>query len=252
MEKQKVFLVAGCSHSAGSEIDGTDDSPYNRCKSFGNQLGQLMDADITYNIAVGGSANTSISRSIMRWFRDNYNPDTMKVFVCIGWTENVRLEVPALERPMDYYRANTSADWYDYSAHAFYRVNLGWEGLHAEEKEVHKYFHKFIVEQTRFLEIMTAKNVLELQYFLKMNNIDYVMCNTMHMFTLPDKHLDIYTDFIDKNKYFNWDNNDESFFWKYRNAGYVNPKAKYWHHDEEPHRLQSERLYEFIGGKSCF
>jgi hypothetical protein len=252
MEKQKICLVAGCSHSSGSEIDGTEDSAYNRSMSFGNQLGSLIGAEKIINIAVGGSANTGISRAVMRWFKDNYDPNLMKVFVCVGWTENVRLEVPALAQPMDYYRSNTTSDWFDYSVHSFYRVNLGWEGLQPEEKEVHKYFHKFIVEQTRFIEIMTIKNVLELQYFLKMHDIDYVMCNTMHMFTLPDSHLDIYSEFLDKNRYFSWNNNEESFFWKYRNAGYINPKAKYWHHNEEPHRLQAERLYKFIGEKSCF
>ena len=40
--------------------------------------------------------------------------------------------------------------------------------------------------------------------------------------------------------------NDAAFFWHYRNAGYENPKAKYWHHNEEPHRLHAEKLFNFI------
>ena len=39
---------------------------------------------------------------------------------------------------------------------------------------------------------------------------------------------------------------EEGFFWFYRNQGFENPKAKYWHHDETPHRLQAERLFNFI------
>jgi hypothetical protein len=65
------------------------------------------------------------------------------------------------------------------------------------------------------------------------------------MFT-RDKHLNFYLDKIDSTRYINFDNNKESFYWKYKNEGHVNPKAKYWHHGEEPHRLYSEKLLEFV------
>jgi hypothetical protein len=41
-----------------------------------------------------------------------------------------------------------------------------------------------------------------------------------------------------------WD--DEGFWFKYRELGYYNKKAKYWHHDETPHRLYAEELYNSI------
>jgi hypothetical protein len=65
------------------------------------------------------------------------------------------------------------------------------------------------------------------------------------MFT-RGKHLDFYLSNIDNKQYINFDNNDECFYWKYRNAGHTNPKAKYWHHGEEPHQLYAEELYKFI------
>ena len=34
--KEKIMLIAGGSDLAGSEIDGSDDSYYNRDNSFGN------------------------------------------------------------------------------------------------------------------------------------------------------------------------------------------------------------------------
>ena len=43
--------------------------------------------------------------------------------------------------------------------------------------------------------------------------------------------------------------NDAAFFWHYRNAGYENPKAKYWHHNEEPHRLFAEKLFNFYSAR---
>ena len=39
--------------------------------------------------------------------------------------------------------------------------------------------------------------------------------------------------------------NEESFFWKYRDAGFENPKAKYWHHNEVPHEMFAEKLFAF-------
>jgi hypothetical protein len=61
-----------------------------------------------------------------------------------------------------------------------------------------------------------------------------------------DKTLDFYIRQIDQTKYYKITDNDQSFFWKYKNAGFVNTKAKYWHHGEEPHKLFSEELYQFI------
>ena len=39
---------------------------------------------------------------------------------------------------------------------------------------------------------------------------------------------------------------EESFYWKYKNLGYNNEKAKYWHHGEEAHSLYAEELYNFV------
>jgi hypothetical protein len=64
----------------------------------------------------------------------------------------------------------------------------------------------------------------------------------------PDETFTRYlVDLVDDSRYFNIKTTqDEAFFWKYRNLGYINEKAKYWHHGEEPHRLFSEELYKFV------
>ena len=38
MKKEKILLIAGCSHTAGSEIDGNEDSTYNRENSYGGLI----------------------------------------------------------------------------------------------------------------------------------------------------------------------------------------------------------------------
>jgi hypothetical protein len=61
-----------------------------------------------------------------------------------------------------------------------------------------------------------------------------------------DYHLDFYKKQIDQTRYLDMSVTDNSFFLYYANQGYKNLKAKYFHHDEIPHKLYSEKLLEFI------
>lgn len=246
---EKIMLIAGCSHAAGSEIDGSEDSYENRQQSFGNQLAYKLGYS-PINIGQTGGTNSSIARSILNWFDKFYKPESMEVFVLASWTESTRIEVPTDQ--IFWHEGGTNIpDWFDDSSKHFFRINLGYNGFTPKEKEVYAYFHKFIVDNLSMVEIMSATAVLSIEYFLKHLNVKYCMCNTMHMFTLPNNHVEFYTNLIDKSKYMNWDNNEEAFFWKYRNQGYINPKAKYWHHDATPHSLFAEELFRFIGENKC-
>ena len=240
---KKIMLVAGSSDLAGSEIDGTEDSAYNRQNSFGNLLAAKLGYE-AINIAIGGSTNQGITRSVIEWFDKNYDPTTMEVFVLVGWTESLRMEVPS-PFIVWYEEMNPAVDWFSESSRKFLRVNMGWAGNNDEERELVKYYHEFMASNQTYLEIVSANCVLELQYFCKMHKVKYLMCNTLHMFE-RNIHTEFYLNQIDSRNYINYDNNTESFFWKYRNAGYENPKAKYWHHNEVPHSLYSEILYNFI------
>ena len=245
----RLGLVAGCSHIGGCEIDGTLDSEFNRDKSFGSLLVKKMDYD-PVNIAINGSSNSSIMRAILRWFDTQYKDDD-DVFVCIGWTESSRMEVPALDIISDYHSGNPNIDWYDTSASNFYNVNYGYSGHTEYQKELYPRLHKFMYENEKFLEILSVQNILTIQYFLRSKNIPYVMCNTMKMTSDDNSYSSYLSDLIDRSRFYEFDNSDiKSFYWKYKNIGYSNPKAKYWHHGEEPHRLYSEELYNFIGEKN--
>jgi hypothetical protein len=247
MTKERIALVAGCSHIAGSEIDGNQDSKYNRDNSFGSVLATKLGYR-PINIAINGATNTGIARSILMWFDENYNPDTMDVYVIVGWTESSRLEIPAKHRPSDFHSGNPSIEWYDSSANSYLRINYGWTGGDAYEKSIVTGYQKFMSENETYLEYQAASEVLLVQYFLNSLTVPYVMCNTMHMFVPNDHFVSCLLKMIDKRYYYNFDKSqDDSFFWKYRNLGYENIKAKYWHHNEEPHSLYAEELYKFIG-----
>lgn len=243
---RKIGIVAGCSHSAGSEIDGEQDSYYNRHNAYGSLLVEKLGYT-PLNIAVNGSTNSGIARSVLRWLQQEYDPESMEVFVCIGWTESSRLEVPAHDRPADYHSGNPNIHWYDSAANSYYRINFGWKGHTAYEKTMIPKYQEFMADNLLTLENWSAKEVLMTQYFLRSINVPYVMCSTMHMFQ-PGEHFTSYmVDMIDESRYYNLKTDQsESFYWKYKSLGYENPKAKYWHHGEEPHRLYAEELYKFV------
>lgn len=240
---KKIMLIAGCSHAAGSEIDGSEDSVYNRNNAFGSVLANKLGFE-PVNIASNGATNPTIARSIIEWVNCNYDKDSMEVFVLVAWTESSRVEVP-VNRECQYQFANPASPWKSLTENLFLRINQGYTGCNEEEKQFISQYHKFIANNLEYLEILSANLVLQIQYFLKANNIDYVMCNTLHNIK-PSKHLKFYLEQIDSKKYLDFDDPDKSFFWYYRNAGYENPKAKYWHHDHIPHTLYAEKLYNFI------
>lgn len=249
--KEKIMLIAGCSHASGSEIDGTPDSAYNRQHSFGG----LLAAKLGYkpvNIAIAGNSNSGMARNVLRWFEANYNPDTMEIFVLVAWSDSTRLEVP-VDRVVDL-PDSTQADWLDTTTKKFYRPVLGWDGDPDTpgEVEMTKSIHRFIAEHEMFVEIMSINYVLQLEYFLKSKNVNYVMCNTMPMFRERSTHLDFYLNLVDATKYYEVLDVSQSFFPKFRALGYVNPKAKYWHHGETPHAMFADELYNFIEANNVF
>ena len=246
---KKIGLVAGCSHSAGAEIDGEEDSAYNRDNSFGSLLCKKLGYE-PVNIALGGATNGGISRSVLRWFENNYNPEEMEVFVCIGWTESSRLEVPALDRPSDFLLNNPAVQWYDTSANSYYRMNFGWKGDTDYQKSIIPGYHKFMAENDILLETWSLKDVLMIQYYLKSLNVKYVMCSTMFLYEKETRYNKPLINLIDTEHYYQLSSTEQQgFYWKYKNLGYTNEKAKWWHHNEVPHQLYAGELYNFVKEK---
>jgi hypothetical protein len=245
----RILLIAGCSHAAGAEIDGTADSMYNRQHSFGNLLAAKMERT-PINIALHGAANSGIARSVLNWFDQYYKKESMDVYVLVSWTESSRLEVASKKRPFAYQMESGSpnADWFDWSCNEYYRLNFGWKGSDSDERELTEVYHRFMAQNETMLESWCANYVLQLQYMFKSLQIKYIMCNTMHMFNHTDRFVNQYVKLIDDRYYYQLrENQDASFYWKYKTLGYENPNAKYWHHGEEPHRLYAEELFRFIG-----
>ena len=237
------MLIAGCSHAAGHEIDGDEDSKYNRDNSFPNLLAEKLGYR-PINTATGGNTNPGIARSVIEWCSKNYNPDTMQLLVLTAWTEPTRMEIP-WHRPSWYVTNNKFAKWFPTEDTNYIRVNAGHIPSDPEEKYSIGFYQEFIASNDVYLQILSANLVMQVQYYLKLKNIDYLMCNSSFMFS-DDAHLNFYKEQIDQTRYMDMSDADKSFFLYYANQGYKNPKAQYFHHDEIPHQLYSEKLLEFI------
>lgn len=251
-----VLLIAGCSHAAGAEINGSQDSVYNRQHSFGNCLARILNK-IPVNIGHHGISNQGIARLVMSWVNNQWKREDVNLSVLISWTDSGRME---LSRPyeIDGLKIVRSADWFDNTQSFVYNVNHGTgEGDGGEyTKDEILYFEevkRFMVSNPSYMELSSIHTVLMLQNFLKLNNINYLMCNSTVVFADNNNLLtDYYVPLVDQNRYYEMLDPDKSFYMKYKNLGYENPKARYWHHDEIPHKMWADELAIFAGEKQCF
>lgn len=245
MRKEKILLIAGCSHAAGSEIDGNEDSEYNRHHCFGSNLAKQLDRK-PINMSIAGNTNSGIARSVLKWFSSTYNPKKMDVMVLIAWSDSTRLELP--QDFESYIPSPCYANWIDVTCVNFFRTTFGYEGNKDVPGEVEKIasVQEFIAKNEHLIEMLSVNYALQIQYFLQSKKVDYLMCNTMSVFRNHTQHLGYYLNLIDETKYYGVYNSDQAFFPKYKKEGYTNPKAKYWHHNEVPHDLFAQELYNFI------
>jgi hypothetical protein len=240
----KKLLIVGCSHAAGFEINGGFDSDTNRSKSFGNILAHHMDRK-PINIAVGGASNQTITRNTLEYITDRHREED-DLFVLIAWSESVRLEIPIIEKSkyQSYNLGNFSSDDFFETNNRYLMVNLSSVGKDIYQSIAVPQYQRFITENTCFMEIYSANLVLMLQNFFKSKNIEYMMCNTLHMFS-DNEFMNVFKQNIDVKKYYMFDNNELSFWYRYKNLGFKNANAKYWHHGEDAHRLYADELFAF-------
>lgn len=237
------MLIAGCSHAAGAEIDGSIDSKYNREKSFGNLLARKFGYT-PVNIAINGATNSGISRSVIEWYNENYEPD-LELFVLVCWTDSARLEAP-FYRNVDIQNSNQSADWFSKSCEDYLRINMFANGVaNEDERALSLDVQNFIIRNEEMVEIMNFQYILSLQYYLCLHNITYLMLNTNYTFQKRHRALEFYLSEIDRLHYLNYDYMDEVFYHKYKNAGYTNPKAKYYHLGEDAHSNFAEYIEKY-------
>ena len=236
------MLIAGCSHTAGSEIDGTQDSAYNRQHSYGNLIANNLGF-VPVNISQCGSTNSAIARSVMEYIM---NHDEKPNFVLVGWTDSVRVEAPYY-RPSNYKTMNNAIDWYDPSGEHYLRISMFINSIVVEEeRETILDYQSFTIRNEQYTEINNILHILNLQSFLKLQKIPYIMVNTNYIFEKMHCTLRWYFKLIDAMRYPKFDDDTVNFYPKYKNLGYTNPLAKYGHHGADAHLDYSNYLTQYI------
>jgi len=247
------LLIAGGSDPMGSEIDGTQDSEYNRAHSFAGRLtdpGRIFADYEAVNICAGGISNSFILRNTLLWFDKYYDPDFTEVYVIVGWADSARWEIPSM-LSSDVYGNNPHAQWLAEENNDYLSVNLGW--IHPDRPDFpdqehnQKIYHEFITNFTEQMELNSLNFALQLQWFLKSKNVPYLMIDTLHNVKLEDSIFNTpYANMIDQKRYINFGKPQDAFYYKYEKLGYTNPKAQYYHHGEDAHLHYSHTLEDHI------
>lgn len=240
----KEMIIVGCSHAGGFEIQEELDSKLNRSKSFGNLLATALERT-PINLSIGGASNSTIARNLIEYITSKATNES-EIMVLICWTEGTRVEIPIShkKRYRSYELGNQGSDDFFLTNNKFMMLNSALKGDDVWEKFTIAQNQRFIANNHLYFEILSAQLVLMIQDFLKVRNIDYMMCNTMHVFS-SNEFTNVYKQNIDVNKYYMFGKNELSFWYKYKDLGFENPNAKYWHHGEEAHRLYADELYAF-------
>ena len=245
-----TVISFGCSHTAGSEIDGVGDSDYNRQHSYGAHLAKKFDYD-HMNFALCGGSNQRIFLLTTQVLKEiivgtcNLVPHLRKnhkYFFLIGWTSLNRFDL-RYSNHLVYGQAGDAGDYLD---DKIVPVTSGTNPNLVEDKDLR-----------RILNYIFA-----LQTMLETNNIDYYMFNAIEnhfktdYFTQDryDVHAEpiwrpgntIIYDNIDETKYYHPKSYIENYYRWCTSHGHENQSNKYWHLGEPAHIDWANHIYPEI------
>lgn len=234
------LFINGCSHTAGSEIEGSGigEGNYNRENCFGAQLAAKLGVD-HINIALPGGSNDYINRSTYLWILDNLELAKRSLFL-IHWTGSNRSEI---------FFDNSNTDSYWKFVPYVPDRNVG--HVHTSH-----YAPVFPNDQKRTLEILSKNmflneehweinrylNVINLQTILEAYGIPYVFRNSFQSCAIGDRYS-YYRSKIKSENFYKFSDNSESFFEHCISAGFSVEGQQYWHHRKDAHTYWANRLY---------
>ena len=235
------LFVNGCSHTAGSEIEGSGigDGNYNRENCFGAQLANRLGVNYT-NIALPGGSNDYINRTSTYWILDNLELAKKSLFL-IHWTGSSRSE-------LFFYKNDIEKYWQfipyvpdqhvghfhpDHCAYIFPQT----------EKHVLSKISKYMFANGDHWEINRYLNIINLQTILEAHQIPYIFRNGFQS-CASDNRYSYYQNKINLDKFYKFNDTSESFFEHCVAAGFSVEGQKYWHHRKDAHTYWASRLYD--------
>lgn len=243
IKKEKVLLVAGCSHSCGSEIEGADidESDFNISHSFGGILSNELNLEHV-NIASPNASNRSIVSNVIHHVHlllKNYH--SKNIFVLVGWSGLSRHEVIYKEK---LYRWSFSSD-----------QNKWWKNKPKEIQNYHKLWQMFVNSDALYNNHIL--NYILLKNFLDNHKINYFFFNAVEELKYADKdHLHVHDNQnIDQIGY-DMIKNDERYYFPFEESKtYFQTLKKdfdpfedgrWYHFKEDGHRVWAEIIKPFI------
>lgn len=251
---ERILVINGCSHSAGSEIEGPGigDGPTCRDNSFGAVLAEKLNRKAVH-LAFPGGSNDRIARTSTAWIADNLDRIKNKevdVLFLVHWTSAERSEYFF---PKSVFGENDPLKtmFIDYPSDTeYWAVNSGTvdHGTNNIETEIYKSFYKLFVNSLESWSDNKIKNIVYLQSVLKQYNIPYWFGDSFFFGYKETETYNSLVKLIDE-KYFPYHSQrDKSYYWMCSDAGYKNqdPTGQMWHLNGDAHKYYSNWLLEEI------
>lgn len=229
-----TLVTIGCSHSAGSMIDGRNGTSwYNKQHSFGGLLAKKFGMN-HYSLGVPGGSNQYIYRSTIR-FINNYMHELDDYIFLLGWTSTLRMELRYPEKSPHIH--NIVGDFLDLKYVPFTPgtdTNL-W---HTEELRAMSRLTPLIFYENQ-LETDWAVYAYTLQEIFKKNKLKYYMFNTCHDLPINNDNREIVQS-LDTKFYYNPTDFSSSMLNWALNLGFE--KTSCWHLKADGHEAWAEHL----------
>lgn len=234
------ILINGCSHTAGSEIEGSGigEGNYNRDNCFGAKLARKLGVVYT-NIALPGASNDYINRSTAMWILDNPGLAKRTLFL-IHWTGSSRSELFT-----DQIETNSYWNFLPYVSD----TNVG--HIHPDhhapifptdmERDVNNLSKYLFLNDTHW-EVNRYLNIINLQTILEMQELPYIFGNGFQACAKGSRY-DYYSNKINKSKFLDYNDETRSFFQHCLDAGFSIDGQQFWHHKKEAHEYWATLLY---------
>lgn len=236
----KHVLINGCSHSAGSEIEGSGigEGDYNRAQCFGAQLARRLDCEYT-NLSLPGGSNDYIARTTLYWILENQELAKQTLFL-IHWTGSTRSEM--------FYEGSVDKIYWNWIDHSFdkrvghvhfdHHANIFPKQMASNLQAIGK---SLFINETHW-EINKYNNIIQTQTLLKSFNLPYIFGNAFQSCAQGDRY-NRYLNLIDQEKFKNPASDDHSFFEHCLANGFSIEGQRFWHHKIDAHTYWAERLF---------
>lgn len=238
---ERLLVINGCSHSAGSEIPGplVGDGIECRENCFGATLAKKLNRKPVH-LAVPGASNDYISRSTASWVADHLakiNNNEIDVIFLIHWTSSERWEF----RLKDY---TPIKHFIDYDIDKFYKsftINQDATYAYGFQKKLYNFFQRAFTEDPEFWSDNKIKNIIFIQELFKNNNCRYWFGNAFDTFRTTPTYESLIK-LLDTKYYPHLTNYDMSYYWMGRNHGFNNQSEIIWHLGKEAHDFYANFL----------